>query len=484
MKRLMIYGVLIAVLLLILPVAVAAAPTTLTVFLHNDQVELTQRIYYVDTYIGTTYLGRYRSGDTFTVNAPANLKFRAWTGSSIRGPDSFVTIADGDTLFSYEYATVKVELFGGPDELDDPDTYYVEIAGIGKVGSGEFFHVPVGARIAYQACTKSICGPIEYTSFADAGAGSLRYDYSVVTVQLFNGATELNDEEWYYLEIGEIGNKGSGEKFFVPADTSVSYRAWTGAHISGPELQATINAGAQMLEYEYATVKIRLYTPADPTHAATELIDKTKYCLEISGIGNLGYNDVFHVPENAVFSYRACAACTGTPIRGPWLSASFAAGEQTFNVEYAAVTVRLYNGNTQLVDRNTYSVEVQNIGTMKYNDVFYVPSNADISFRAWTGSTICGPWVPTSFSAGNRILNYEYATVKFVFDLSGGSCTMQTAVTGIGNVPNGGKVHVPDNADVSFRADVCGWLSGVKTITFYSGEGTVKWSMTATYTRP
>jgi len=474
MKRLIGYAVIIAVLLLVIPAAVAA--TDVTVFLHNDQVELTGTQYFIDV----TGYGRFHSGDTLSVPTPAALTVVTWTGPSLRGPPKVINLAAGQNQLAIEYATAEVDLTGwGGEPLTDKDIYYLVIQGMGNKGTGDTIHVPAATTLLYQACTYNVCGPFDWVSFPNGGVVTLGYEYSKVTVSLHNDGTPLAATGEYYLDVMDIDTFGTGGVFYVPNGALVSYHAVTevvaGSPISGPVLSAVFGTGAQDLVYEYATVTARLH------NGGTDLTDTAMYYLEIEGIGLVGTGGTFHVPENAVISYRACT----NGLCGPWLTRSFVAGDQTFDVEFMKITVKLFNGATQLLDKTKYYLEIQEIGKLGYDEFFYVPAQSDITYRAWTGTTISGPWqvVGGLWSGGNHELRYEYATVKFAFDLSGGSCTLQTRVTGITTpVANGGKVHVPWDADVSFRADVCGWMSGVKTMKFDSGEGTVTWSMTATYT--
>ncbi|MDD1659732.1 MAG: hypothetical protein LUQ62_00830 [Methanomicrobiales archaeon] len=484
MKRLEIYGVVLAVLLLIIPAAVAAVPTTVTVFLHNDGVGLEPGItssYYIDVFDGTstTILGRFHNEDTFILNAPRAVTYVAYTGS-IRGPRSgLVTIGDGVNQLAVEYASVEVYLHHGSTVLDGSAGQYLLIADpIGQKFNGEVFEVPAGTQVPYQACTNSMCGSLLAGSFG-SGPQWLAYEYTEVTVQLHNNGDPLN-RPTYYLYVYDVDERGTGEVFYAPEGAVASFDAVTTTAIGsvwGPTETATIGPPDQTLTYEYATVQVHLYNGPDDL--------SWPYTLEVEDIGTFENGQEFHVPPRTFVDYRAKV----NTLIGPSQTASFVAGDQPLDVEYATVKVKLINGMTQLYDRTTYFLEIEGLFVYTgYNDKFEVPADTDFRYRAWTSTpgigTISGPWQTTRFGAGARELVYEYATVKFVFDLAGVNCPLQTRVTGIGNIANGGKVHVPWDTTVNVQADVCGGLSGIQQKTFSKGEGTVTWSMKGDYTQP
>ncbi|MDD1655435.1 MAG: hypothetical protein LUO91_07025 [Methanomicrobiales archaeon] len=472
----MIYGVAVAVLLLVIPAAVIAVPTDVKVFLHSNNVELERNIlgpYYIDVYQSGTnvWLGRFHSGMTIMVNDPTDIYYIAYTGPNIKGPQSAsITIGDGVTELTVAYATMDVNLHNGGDPLGSP-TYYLQIqAPIGKKVNGDEIYVPVDSTFTYKACTLNTCGTLETGT---GGFWALDYEFTKVTVNLYNGNTVLDLPD-YFLTIVDMGKMGTGQFFFAPEGSVLSFKASTVTpfgSVIGPQTPATIGpAPDQTLDYQYATVEVHLYDEAGDL--------SLPYALAVTNMGKFVNGDKFHVPPGAVISYQAVA----NTLIGTLQSKSFGPGDTTLDVEYATVEVQLYGDTDELWTETIWFLEIPALNEFPgHQQTFTVPAGAEFWYRARTNS-ISGPLIKTSFGRGRSILRYDYAKVTFLFDFVGGRCPMQTQVTGIaGTIANGKWVYVPTETDISFRADVCGGLSGMQTDQFDAGAGTVTWSMTFNY---
>jgi len=313
---------------------------TVTLDLYNGTTKLTDTSKY---YLEISGIGNKGHGEIIHVPAGASVRWRARTGS-ICGPWYNQSWASGGKHeWAVEYATVHIVLWNDTDgdgvidedeKLANPP-HYLEISGIGNVGTCDTIHVPVDANIRWRARTGSITGPWQNKSWDSGGLHEWEVEYATVHVVLYNdedgdGIDEddkLTDKGKYYLEISGIGNVGTCDTIHVPVGANIRWRARTGS-ITGPwQNKSWDSGGPHEWEVEYATVHIKIY------NCDEILTDKSKYYLEISGIGNLGTYDTFHVPADASVRWRARAWCCS----GPWQNVSWDPGDHEWRVSYCPV---------------------------------------------------------------------------------------------------------------------------------------------------
>ena len=135
--------------------------------------------------------------------------------------------------------------------------------------------------------------------------------------------------------------------------------------------------------------------------------------LKVSNVAQFVTDDTFHVPPGANISYRLRRG----GVVGPWQATQFAAGDFVWELEFATVSVVLYNdvGDDGTIDESDllddpHRVEVSNVAQFVTDDTFHVPPGANISYRLRRGGVV-GPWQATQFAAGDFVWELEFATV-------------------------------------------------------------------------
>jgi hypothetical protein len=299
---------------------------------------------------------------------------------------------------------------------------------------------------------------------------------NLVIVSLFNGAEVLSPPD-YSLSCTGVGDLGSGVYFTNSATWQCRGKSTVGGTIYGPYLYfPTLNT---ILDYEFATVTVDLFNGGD--HGLD-----SNHKVEVTGVGTFTDGQVFHAPPGANLQYRLVSVGTGT-INGPWLYHPFAAGDSDWELEFATVTVDLFNGVDHDLD-NHHKVEVTGVGTFSNGDAaFHVPPGTNLQYRlvsVGTG-TINGPWLYHPFAAGDSTWSLEFATVTVKFDLPPdvkSHLTLQ--FTGVGTFGDGAVFHVPPGANIQYRLVSTGpgtingpWLYQA----FLAGDGMFIWGLTPEY---
>jgi hypothetical protein len=276
-----------------------ASETGILVHLFNKGETLTPTTTY---YLNVWNVGKYGDGDTFTAGA-TTITYQACSKegpSEICGPAVNANVANLNGKLDVEYATVIIILRNRDTRLIDNGMYYLSLWNIGKLGDGKTFHVPAGANITYQACSKEggaeICGPATNVSFP-AGDGKLNVEYATVIIILYNGNTSLTDNGKYYLSLWNIGKLGYNGVFHVPAGANITYQACTkgSAEICGPAKNTSFGSGDFQLKVEYATVTFKFALSGGT-------------CALLTNVWNYGMvpnNGVAHLPPGANITMQA-----------------------------------------------------------------------------------------------------------------------------------------------------------------------------------
>ena len=269
------------------------------------------------------------------------------------------------------------------------------------------------------------------------------------------------------VEVSGIGAFTTGDTINVAFGQTVNYRLRRGG-VVGPWQQATFPddlATNGQWQLEFATVSVVLYNADD--------LLADPHTVEVSNVGQFVTGDTFHVPPGATISYSLRRG----GIVAPWQWTQFAAGDYEWRLEFATVSVVLYNADDLLADPHT--VEVSNVGQFVTGDTFHVPPGVNISFRFRRGG-IVGPWQATQFAAGDYEWRLEFATVQI------GICVIsnppQVEVSNVGIFDLLDIMHVPPDANISFRLIESGSAGPWMLAQFAAGEtiwdleGAVDWS--------
>ncbi|MBZ0278013.1 MAG: hypothetical protein K8I60_17835, partial [Anaerolineae bacterium] len=299
-----------------------------------------------------------------------------------------------------------------------------------------------------------------------------------VHVSLFDASDTLLGDP-HKVEVSGVGYYTSGDTFHVPPGANLSYRLRRNG-IAGPWQQISFAAGETDWSLDFAMVSVSLFDASDNL-----LGDPHK--VEVSGVGYYTSGDVFNVPPGANLSFRL----RRNGIAGPWQQVSFAAGATSWSLDFATVSVTLYNdededgiGPADLL-YDPHKVEVSGVGYYTSGDVFNVPPGANLSFRLRRNG-IAGPWQQRVFDVGATTWELEFATVEVQIELPADVASQtKIEVSGVGYYSDDAVFDVPPGARLSFRLRNNGWAgpwySTDDTGVFQAGEGHLIWGLTPRY---
>ncbi|MFC2027921.1 hypothetical protein ACFLU3_04460 [Chloroflexota bacterium] len=250
------------------------------------------------------------------------------------------------------------------------------------------------------------------------------------------------------VEVSGIGQFTTGDTITsIQSGDTVNYRLRRGG-VVGPWQQRTFNVGDTVWELEFATVSVVLYNDeAGDGIDQSDLLDDP-HRIEVSDIAQFVTGDTFHVPPGANISFRLRRG----NVVGPWQATQFEAGDYVWQLEFATVSVVLYNDEaSDGIDQSDllydpHRIEVSDVAQFVTGDTFHVPPGANINFRLRRGGVV-GPWQATQFSAGDQVWQLEFATVHI--HLCGRET--QVEVSGVALFDDGDVMHVPPDTNISFR---------------------------------
>ena len=358
------------------------------------------------------------------------------------------------------------------DILGDPHT--VEVSGIGQFTSGDVItSIQSGDTVNYRLRRGGVVGPWQQRQF-NTGHTTWELEFATVSVVLYNDEDgdgidrgDLLDDP-HRIEVSGVAQFVTGDTFHVPPNTQISFRLRRGG-VVGPWQATQFSAGDQVWQLEFATVSVVLYNDDEGDGLDQGDLLDDPHRIEVSNVAQFVTGDTFHVPPGANISFRLRRG----GVVGPWQATQFAAGDQVWQLEFATVSVVLYNDDEgdgldrgDLLD-DPHRIEVSGVAQFVTGDTFHVPPNTQISFRLRRGGVV-GPWQATQFSAGDQVWQLEFATVQI--GLCESDTTLQVEVSGVGTFGNGEVMHVPPGTSISFRVNWGGTVGPWNSTQFSAGD--------------
>ena len=303
--------------------------------------------------------------------------------------------------------------------------------------------------------TTALAGPQQTGSL-----GLVHVDADAILVVLYNDEADDGIDESDFLdvphtvEISGMGQFTTGDSLDIEDGQTVNYRLRRGG-VVGPWQQATFPGVVTDGEWrlEFATVSVVLYNTDD-------LLDDP-HRVEVSNVAQFVTGETFHVPPGANISYRLRRG----GVVGPWQATQFEAGDFVWELEFATISVVLYNAGDLLAD--PHRVEVSNVGQFLTGDTFHVPPITNISYRLRRGGVV-GPWQATQFEAGDFVWELEFATLHI------SACEVddppQVEVSNVGTFNIGDIMHVPPSTNLSFRLQNNGTVGSWQSVQFPAGD--------------
>ncbi|MEE9615573.1 MAG: thrombospondin type 3 repeat-containing protein, partial [Anaerolineae bacterium] len=143
------------------------------------------------------------------------------------------------------------------------------------------------------------------------------------------------------VEVSGLGQFTTGDIFQVAPGATVSFRLRRGG-VVGPWQQATfpddLTAGGEW-QLEFATISVVLYNDEDGDGLDSGDLLDAPHVVEVSGVAQFVTGDTFHVPPNTNISFRLRRG----GVIGPWQARQFSAGDEVWQLEFATVSVELFN---------------------------------------------------------------------------------------------------------------------------------------------
>ncbi|NQT72823.1 MAG: hypothetical protein HQ553_08630, partial [Chloroflexi bacterium] len=251
------------------------------------------------------------------------------------------------------------------------------------------------------------------------------------------------------VEVSGVAQFVTGDTFHVPPGTNISFRLRRSG-VVGPWQATQFAAGDYVWQLEFATVSVVLYNDEDGDGIDEGDLLADPHKVEVSGVAQFVTGDTFHVPPGANISFRLRRG----GVVGSWQATQFAAGDTSWQLEFATVSVVLYNDEAgDGIDQadllaDPHKVEVSGVAQFVTGDTFHVPPGTNISFRLRRGGVV-GPWQQRQFDVGDTTWGLEFATVHM--GLCESNPIFEVEVSGVGTFSNGDVMHVPPNTNISFR---------------------------------
>ena len=423
---------------------------------------LVASIFFTDQHLGGTSSGSVVDDGGLDVSVdeapnPLGLDIVAAGGgageATIGACDTPILLTDGDSIFA-TCSSLTLDVITGPVEALITEDMVLTVPGATTVGVTGVGGTPSIQNLGAQTIsfmvneTEIVLGP------GDTYTPILTAPEATVNVTLFNGGETLSEP--HSVQISKGGEFTSGDTVVLRPNRNVSYRLVSG-NIKGPWQKARFGPGTTDWTLEFATVAVSLFNGPE---ALTD-----PHVVEISKVGVFTSGDVFHIPPGKKISYRLISG----KIKGPWQKTTFEPGDIDWRLEFATITVVLFNGLDELFD--PHAVEVSKVGIFNSGDVFHLPPGKKVSYRLISGG-IKGPWQKTTFEPGETNWGLEFATIAVT--LFNGPDTLgdphKVEISKVGVFSSGDVVHLPPGKKVSYRL-ISGEIKGPwQKTTFEAGD--------------